>query len=679
VRDTPQNRWLTANSAGQLLGWTVVNSDAVAAIGVAEEPAPSVALNTLRQLAVRSAEFGDQDADRAVMTAARTCYELLARALRSDHPYLLDDEPLEHVLRREFSIDATRGLIFVPPPSGVMGTRWWSPTRVIQENQFHIAGPFLGYLAGRYRRATALWEVLAIPHDLTLHLIRDVIADDLPKSPAPEEVVAGCYGRLVAALDGMPLDDSVGHADIPAFTQHGWAPPEDVFWTNRPEIETAFGDKIQWWRPGGLEPSTVHNASHWLGVHELLSDRQGGALHERWRGLRSEAVSMEVAARWNDALSVWYGRLRAANSRFGAEVDREIWASIFSLTPEIAPNMKATFTINRLHGGPISSTAHLPARVLMNDGVILASSADTLFSRAAAEVIAAYAPVPRLQATDSLTGILLEARQDPASLERQLDRYGSSPDSAPARFSETEDDDTGSLDPTRLTSIKGEETHHEGPEAQHNGPQESDKKSDPSQYVVTSIVTAPPAIPGNNEVERSTELRSPQISDDKEGDVSPHRGARPAERYSTKQIEDAGTPYIAQFERLRGNYTLTKQGPAVGYDFVSSREGTIDRCIEMKVSSGKASDEFELTWYEYRAATHPELGERYWVYIVEHALDDNEPVVTAIFNPVRDEGVVKEPAGDVKIRGWRYAAIRFTGTTVRLKVDNHQSTADTPT
>jgi hypothetical protein len=95
----------------------------------------------------------------------------------------------------------------------------------------------------------------------------------------------------------------------------------------------------------------------------------------------------------------------------------------------------------------------------------------------------------------------------------------------------------------------------------------------------------------------------------------------------------------------------------VGADYVAS-DG---RYIEVKAFSGSAPNSFDLEAPEWRAAQHPEIADRYWVYIVEHLRDGQPPQVTAVFNPVTDEATSKEPTGKMRVRGWRSSRTQRVG------------------
>lgn len=142
-------------------------------------------------------------------------------------------------------------------------------------------------------------------------------------------------------------------------------------------------------------------------------------------------------------------------------------------------------------------------------------------------------------------------------------------------------------------------------------------------------------------------------------------GAKPRERYSNNDIENAGARFVAEFERQRGGFVLERQGPMVGADYISMSGDRVDRYIEIKASR-KSIEAFSMTRAERIAATKPNIASKYWIYLVEHLGDGQAPVVTAIWNPVKDERVAWEPKGDIAVKGWRAAkqqsSLTFTTT-----------------
>ena len=90
------------------------------------------------------------------------------------------------------------------------------------------------------------------------------------------------------------------------------------------------------------------------------------------------------------------------------------------------------------------------------------------------------------------------------------------------------------------------------------------------------------------------------------------------------------------------------------------------RYIEVKATGGTAEDAFDLQESEWSAALDPRLRDDYWVYIVEHLTDGEEPTVTAVFNPVRDDNLDQSPVGKMRVTGWRSAVRQQRGPFTRI-------------
>ena len=126
---------------------------------------------------------------------------------------------------------------------------------------------------------------------------------------------------------------------------------------------------------------------------------------------------------------------------------------------------------------------------------------------------------------------------------------------------------------------------------------------------------------------------------------------------STTEIEVAARPFVEEYELETRGTTIIRQGPNVGADYLAS-DG---RYIEVKSFGGDAPDAVDLEPPEWRAAQHPEIGGRFWVYIVEHLRDGRPPEITAVFNPVSDDATTKEPTGKLRIRGWKNSKTQHFG------------------
>ena len=111
--------------------------------------------------------------------------------------------------------------------------------------------------------------------------------------------------------------------------------------------------------------------------------------------------------------------------------------------------------------------------------------------------------------------------------------------------------------------------------------------------------------------------------------------------YSNNEIEDAARPFIEEYELVTRGCTIARQGANVGSDFVAS-DG---RFIEVKAFGGSAPDSVDFQASEWRRAQQPEAAAEYWLYVVEHLRDGQPPRITAVLNPVVDNGTVKRRPG----------------------------------
>ncbi len=183
-----------------------------------------------------------------------------------------------------------------------------------------------------------------------------------------------------------------------------------------------------------------------------------------------------------------------------------------------------------------------------------------------------------------------------------------------------------------------------------NVPQgKGDVLADGRDYRLVTLTPVAGSGGGVTPPQREVGLRPPR-TDGHDGGTAP---PAPGRHYTNVEIERAAQPFIVAFERERGDYEIVRQGTLVGADYLSVRGGVTDRYIEVKAFGGTAGDSFELTRAERKAAGEPAIAPRYWVYVVEHLRDGESPVVTALFNPIADPQLSKEPVGAVNIRGWR--------------------------
>jgi hypothetical protein len=97
-------------------------------------------------------------------------------------------------------------------------------------------------------------------------------------------------------------------------------------------------------------------------------------------------------------------------------------------------------------------------------------------------------------------------------------------------------------------------------------------------------------------------------------------------------VDHAGISCVVRLERERGRSPEVMPPSNPGYDVVSrDEEGKVERYIEVKSLAGRwALQGAGLTRKQFETAR--ELGEKFWLYVVEHALSDHTKV-WAIHNP----------------------------------------------
>ena len=644
VLDTPTNRSALGRSPEGVLKWNATTPEAITALGVRARPTVDRVVETLSALRASESEFTPDD----TVVIARACYRTLADHVREAGP--ADAETRRLVVTRMRG-GGGRGLIYAPPPAEVEGERWWPPSRVIQLDAMKWAGPYLGQLAGRYPSAAALWEVLGIRRDLTVEMACEIIGRDLTtddQSRAHEY-----YGRLVSFIDeaGQPGSSP----DVPALTALGWQPAATSFWSNRPEVLEALATSVPWWRPGTRDPSSVRRAATFLGVREVRPAKLGGSLAERWDIGGEDALEMDQEARWELAVRTWPHLLRD-------ERDPGRWNEIDALAA-LADQLRVR-TTSRLRVALTFSADGTRVRAPIEPHVALRTSTLTLLARTApdaftsraAQCLAQLVDTDQHAAARALELLLVYAAHDPDELDRLATRH------AVSRYQHREftfvPGDYEELNPAEPTTKQVRPRRKASGGAAETG-QAFTPLADPLRYgLVGTFVGTPsgkkpePLVGGR--------LKPPTRDEEPSGDDGSHEPRRPPKPrmgYANTDIEVAARPFIEEYELETRGTTIIRQGPNVGADYLAS-DG---RYIEVKAFSADAPDAVDLEPPEWRAAQHPEIGERFWVYIVEHLRDGRPPEITAVLNPVADDATSKEPTGKLRIRGWRNSRTQHYG------------------
>jgi len=645
VLDTPTNRFALGQSPEGVLKWSASVPEAVAALGVRSRPTIDRVIDRLAALRASEPEFKPDD----TVAIARACYRTLADHVREAGS---EDNEARRLIATRMRGGGRRGLIYAPPPPEVQGERWWPPHRVIQLDAMKWAGPYLGHLAGRYPGAGALWEALGIRRGLDIELACEIIRREL--STDEPQRAHEYYGRLISFID-----DEAGQGgskpDVPALTTLGWQPAPTTWWSNRPEVLDALATSVSWWQPGVRDPSSVRRAAAFLGVREATPARLGGPLTERWDIGEEGALESDQEAHWELAVRTWPHLLRdARDPERWLEIDG-LAAAVEGLRVRVVSHLRLAmkFTADGI-------TVHAPIEpdvaLRGSNLTLLARSAPDAFTARAAECLAQLVETDQHAAARTLELLLMHALHEPDRLDALAMRY------AVSRYQHRE---------FAFVPADYEEPNPAEPSTKQVRPRRKPSGApaakeptftplaDPLRYgLVATFVSTPsgrkpePLVGG-----RLKPPATDEGSGDDGGSTETRMPPKPRMRYANTEIEGAARPFIEEYELEKRGATIIPQGNNVGADYLAS-DG---RYIEVKAFSGDAPDAFDLEPPEWRAAQHPEIGQRFWVYIVEHLRDGRPPEITAVFNPVDDDATSKEPTGKLRVRGWKNSKTQSIG------------------
>jgi hypothetical protein len=289
----------------------------------------------------------------------------------------------------------------------------------------------------------------------------------------------------------------------------------------------------------------------------------------------------------------------------------------------------------------------------IRDGMLIGRSSSDVFTQEAAMEIASLAGTRQRAWGRELALLLSMAAHDREELSRAASRH------AVAGYQHREftfepGDSSDDLDPTASARLPKRTAKRLDDDKSQDG--QTAPLADPMRFGLagtTAGVAGGPVDPG---LPRGLKPPTSDEPDPVEPDgPKPPPDAKP--RFANTEVEGAASPFVAEYELTKRGCTVVRQGPNVGADYFAS-DG---RYIEVKAFSGTAPDSFELEATEWRAAQHPEIAERYWVYVVEHLRDGLPPKITAVFNPVLDDAPIKEPTGKLRVRGWKSAKTQDIG------------------
>ncbi len=649
VLETSVNRLALGGSTDGLLRWRAATPEAVAAMGVLTRPSPDRVIDTL--VALRAGDAAVQESD--ALAVAGACYQTLAEHLREGAPP--ESTARLHIVARMRG-GSGRGLIYAPPPDGVAGERWWPPSRVLQNDAARWVGPYLGQLARRYRGGATLWEALGIRRDLTAEIARDLIENALSEDEDRARALE-YYGRLVAFLESLPGQPLSPSGFPPALTTNGWMPAATALWTARAEMFDAFALTLGWWEPGNRDPSASRKAAAFLGIREVGIDGAADSpITERWEIRDRSPLELGLEAQWHLALRTWPHVLREDVDPSQSAVLDDLSEEVADLTPITAGHLRGHLAYSA--GGAELRASVAPAVVVRHrDRLVVGRTSEDLFSAAAAATIGQLVHNGQRASARSLAFLLSLAAHEPAELEKIAARFsviGYQHREFTYVPPEGDDLDAGAVDRVLLKPRRGRASADSHAEAAPI------PLADHARYGLVATANEIPPEPAPTTTLVPGGLKPALEPDDEDGDKGQDSGyspPAPRSRFSNTDIEGAASPFIAEYELETRGVTITRQSSGVGADFVAS-DG---RYIEVKAFSGEAGSSFDLEPTEWRAAKRPGIGERYWVYVVEHLKDGQPPKITAIFNPVTDEFTQKVPTGKLRIRGWRSAATRHSG------------------
>jgi Domain of unknown function (DUF3883) len=647
VVDTQANRLALGGAPDGVLKWRVGSGEPLTALGVRARPSIDRIVETLGTL--RSSE--DAVPDEAALAIARACYQVLAEYLRDGGQ---DDTEARKLVATRMRGGSGRGLIFAPPPEGVDGERWWPPSRVLQNDAMRWVGPYAGQLAGRYRTAGPLWDSLAIRRDLTIDMACEIIARDLA-SDSDQSRAHEYYGRLMAFIDEARATDTP-LAATPCLTTLGWRPAGETWWSNRAEVLDALATSVAWWQPGTRDPSSLRRAAAQLGIREARTARNGGPLGERWEVGNLEPLELEAESRWHLAIRTWPHVLRqdADPARWAAY--EALSAKVLTLRPAVTDHLRLRLSFT--HDGTTSVGAiEPPAAFRERDAVVLGTTTSALFSTRAADAVASLVEDNQQAASRELALLFSMAAHDTDELERRAARHAvAGYQHREFIFSPADLEDVDLTPQARLkVRSRRKPTSAEGAKEESFVP-----LADPLRYGLVAVTRQSPS--GQVPVPlQGGRLKAPVTDDPVEGESGgngrENRSPSAKMRYANTEVEGAAQPFIAEYELATYGSTIVRQGPNVGADYLTS-DG---RYIEVKAFSGSAPDGVEFEATEWKAAQHPEIADRFWLYVVEHVRDGRPPKITAVLNPISDPSTSKEPTGKLRIRGWKNAAVQQVG------------------
>jgi hypothetical protein len=488
----------------------------------------------------------------------------------------------------------------------------------------HPFGRFRAVLGGHLRRLNALWDRLGVKehpdYKDALSVIRDIAEEYGTYNTALDldsgQVLLTCWQILGAALDQGRLapDDLQPLRTVKSILGPGnlLTLPERVLFEDVPGIADKLGERVRGLlvkRPEGAWRSMlaagVRNLSQAVGTHIVEREQpEDETLLSRW--VRDRAPQL---ARVFDPLepSCWE-RIKSEMESISVVSVKELRIRYSLQLPGIATSFESP-----VH--PVPALFHSDdATLYMSKG-----AAESYGIALAREFVRAVLPEV-LPSTLAPTVHLVLSAESPSAADAALDDAGvprlqaAPTDAVPPSVLEHLGTDSAAT-----TTVLGEVP---APERQ-KAPEVAEEGEGPA--VDVEPATRPTRSRARGRLRSYVlpdGLESAHSQEDRSGMDAPDR-----------EVELAGVGRVLDYERSQGREPQEMEHLHEGYDIESfGEDGDIQRFIEVKSLRG-AWDSYGagLTAAQFRACQR--LGDSYWLYVVEHALGDEEAHIFRIRNP----------------------------------------------
>jgi hypothetical protein len=487
----------------------------------------------------------------------------------------------------------------------------------------HPFGRFREKLGDELRRLGALWDRLGVKehpgHEDALSVIQDIAqeygAHNTVLDVESGQVLLTCWRLLETALEqGRVAEENLralrtiksipGPGDLLTL-------PERVLFEDAPGIADKLGEQVR----------------------SLLIKRPEGA----WRAMQaagvrnlSQAVSTHIVEREESqdgtALYDWVGERAPQLARVFDPLEPGCWERIKSVMESISVvsvrELRIRYSL-QLRGIATSfeSPVHpVPALFHREDATLYVSkgASESHGIALAREFVRAVLP-DVLPSTLAPTVHLVLSAESASAADAALDDAG-----IPRLQAATTEAVTPSVLDNLGTDLETTTGPEEAPESERKEVPEGEQEVDG------------PAVdlePGKRLTRSRARDRLPSyvLPDRPESDHRQEDG--PDKDQADREVELAGVRRVLEYERSQGRQPEEMEHLHEGYDIESfGDEGQVQRYIEVKSLRG-AWDSYGagLTAAQFRACQR--LGDAFWLYVVEHALDDRDAHIFRIRNP----------------------------------------------